>query len=285
MSGVAAEGDALSNWLGAEGCATLDAITREALDVVGVIDPALTVRYVNWTKAPLTREAVVGHSVLDLVPPGYKEIARETYLQVLRTGQRTRFETIYAEGESVLIWDVRVGPIRCDGQVIGLIAITNDVTEQRREAADRDRFFSLSLDMFVVVSPNGRFKRTNPAFAEMLGYRATELRDKPIVDLVHPDDRVRTRETLEAVLRGAKIADFENRCLRKDGRDLVFSWRATVDPITRDVYAVARDVTAHRSVEEQLRQAQKMEAVGQLAGGSPTTSTTCCWQFWPTPRW
>ena len=267
MTGVPGEGDALSRWLGAEGRASLDGITSEAPDVVGIIDPGLTIRYVNWTTPALTRDAVIGTCVLDLVPPDYQEIARDTYLQVLRTGQGTRFETMYASDASVRIWDVRVGPIRCDDQVIGLIAIANDVTEQRRGEADRDRFFSLSLDMFVVVSPNGHFKRTNPAFGEMLGYRATELRATPFIELVHPDDRVRTLETFEGVLRGAQVVDFENRYLRKDGQDLVFSWRATADPITRDVYGVARDITAHRSVEAQLRQAQKMEAVGQLAGG------------------
>jgi two-component system cell cycle sensor histidine kinase/response regulator CckA len=267
MSGVAVEGDALSRWLVGAGRESLDGITGEALDIVGIIDPALTLRYVNWTLPALTRDEIIGKSVLDLVPPGYKEIARETYLQVLRTGQRTRFETMYADGQSLLIWDVRVGPIRCDGEIIGLIAITNDVTEQRRGEADRDRFFSLSLDMFVVVSANGHFKRTNPAFGEMLGYRATELRATPFIELVHSDDRDRTLETFERVLRGTQIFDFENRLVRKDGQDRVFSWRATVDPVTHDVYGVARDVTAHRAVEAQLRQAQKMEAVGQLAGG------------------
>src|SRR4051812_47362971 len=102
MTGVPVEGDALSRWLGGEGRASLDGITGEALDVVGIIDRTLTVRYVNWTVPALTRDDVIGKCVLDLVPPGYQEIARETYLQVLRTGQGTRFETMYAVGESLL---------------------------------------------------------------------------------------------------------------------------------------------------------------------------------------
>jgi PAS domain S-box-containing protein len=186
---------------------------------------------------------------------------------VLRSGKGTRFETIYADGDNVLVWDVRVGAIRFEGEIIGLIAITNNVTEQRRDHADRDRFFSLSLDLLVVASPNGYFKRANPAFGETLGYGSTELTATPFIDLVHPDDRAATREVFEGVLRGTRVVDFENRYRRKDGEYRVFSWRATLDPVTGDVYAVARDITAQRATEAQLRQAQKMEAVGQLAGG------------------
>jgi PAS domain S-box-containing protein len=267
MDGVASEGDALSRWLAGDGRAALDGITGEALDVIGVIDRSLTVRYLNWTVQGLTREGIIGHSVLDLVPQGYRELARATYTEALRTGAGARFETMYADGENLLIWDVRVGPIRFAGEVIGLIVITNNVTEQRREQADRDRFFSLSLDMLIVLSPNGHIKRVNPAFGETLGYAVTELIATPFIDLVHPDDRARTRQTFDNLLRGARVVDFENRYGRKDGEYRVLSWRATGDPVTRDVYGVARDITAHRAIEGQLRQAQKMEAVGQLAGG------------------
>jgi PAS domain S-box-containing protein len=267
MVGSPAKSDLLSRWLTDEGKKTLDLITGGALDVIGVVDPTLTVRYVNWTVPGLTREGIVGNSVLDLVPSGYKDVARATYTEVLRTGNGTRFETIYADGENFLIWDVRVGAIRFEGAIIGLIMITSNVTEQRREHADRDRFFSLSLDLLVVASPDGYFKRANPAFGETLGYSLSELTSTPFIDFVHPDDRGQTVDVFEGVKRGTSVVDFENRYRQKGGEYRVFSWRATVDPVTGDVYAVARDITAYRATELQLRQAQKMEAIGRLAGG------------------
>lgn len=267
MVRVPEENDPLSRWLTDEGQKNLDNITGGAIDVVGIVDRELTLRYVNWTVPGLTREGIVGNSVLDLVPPGYQDIARDTYTEVLRTGNGTRFETIYKDGADFLIWDVRVGPIRSEGEVIGLIAITSNVTEQRREHADRDRFFSLSLDLLVVASPNGYFRRSNPAFCATLGYEHGEFTATPFIDLVHPDDRARTLEVFANIKGGTPIVDFENRYRRKDGQYRVLSWRATVDPVTGDVYGVARDITDHRATEAQLRQAQKMEAVGQLAGG------------------
>jgi two-component system, cell cycle sensor histidine kinase and response regulator CckA len=262
-----ATGNALSRWLSDDGLATLDTLTAEALDFIAILDRTLTVRYVNRTLPNLTREQVVGRNILELVPPGYGEITRDVYAKVLETGISTRIETMYKDGNDIQLWDVRVGPIRSGGAVIGLIAITSDVTAQRRESADRDRFFTLSLDMLVVVNADGRFKRANPAFGETLGYVVDELIATPFIDLVHPDDRVRTVEAFESALGGKPITDFENRYRRKDGAYRVFSWRATSDPITGDGYAVARDITDHRTTEAQLRQSQKMEAVGQLAGG------------------
>ena len=222
--GEARDGDLLDRWLRGEGLATLDHIMGGALDVVGVVDRELVIRYVNWTAPGLTREGVVGNSVLDLVPPGYKDLSRDVYQQVLRTGVGARFETMYRDEHGVLIWVVRVGPIRHEGEVIGLVAISTDVTEQRREYADRDRFFSLSLDMLIVVMPDGRLKRVNPAFGETLGYELSELVETPFLDLVHPDDRARTMESFEALLRGKPATDFENRYRRRDGAQRVFSW-------------------------------------------------------------
>src|SRR5688572_20904860 len=260
-------GDALSRWLAGAGLAALDGIAGSALDVIGVIDRTLTVRYLNWAAPGLTREGVIGTSVLDLAPPNLREKARETYEEVLATGVGTRLEMLFRNDENVLFWDVRVAPIRSGDQIIGLIAISSDVTEERRAHADRDRFFSLSLDLLAVMTPEGLFKRANPAFGHTLGCDVAELIGTPFIDLVHPDDRAPTVESYAVVLSGTPVSNFENRYRRKDGEYRVFSWRAIVDPITGDVYAVARDVTDHRATEAQLRHAQKMEAVGQLAGG------------------
>jgi PAS domain S-box-containing protein len=267
MHGGKGDGDPISRWLEGGGPHSLDVLTGEALDIIGFCDRELTLRYINRTGPGMTRENAVGCNVIDMLAPESRQTAREVYTNVLQTGQGARFETMYRDGDDVRIWEVRVGPVRFEGEVIGVVGITSNVTEQRRADADRARFFSLSLDLLIVVSPEGRFKRLNPAFGETLGYQAGDLIGSYFMDLVHPDDRARTVGTFESGLRGARVIDFENRYRRRDGEYRVFSWRGTSDPVTGDIYAVARDITDHRATEAQLRHAQKMEAVGQLAGG------------------
>jgi PAS domain S-box-containing protein len=259
--------DLLAQWLEGEGAATLDRITAGSPDVVAVTDPDYVVRYVNWATPGLSRDAVIGHSAFNVIPPESQGVAREALGSSLRTGKPTRFEMMYRGEYGVLVWVVRVGPIMHEGRVIGLFTINTDVTEERRGFLDRDRFFSLSLDMLVVATPDGHLRRVNPAFSRALGYDSAEISTRPFMTFVHPDDVAPTQAAFAQVLGGKALEDFENRYRRKDGAYRTFSWRAIVDPLTGDVYAVARDVTDHRNTEAHLRHAQKMEAVGQLAGG------------------
>src|SRR5262245_48477 len=117
MPGGGAEDDPLSRWLSGAGLEALEGLSAGALDVIGIMDRALTVRYVNWATPGLERSAVVGHSVFNLVPPDHREFARRTYEDVLATGVGTRFETMYRGERGILQWEVRVGPIRFEGAV------------------------------------------------------------------------------------------------------------------------------------------------------------------------
>jgi two-component system cell cycle sensor histidine kinase/response regulator CckA len=259
--------DVLDQWLQGEGLATIDHLTGKASDVVGVIDTEYVVRYVNYTTPGLDRAKVIGQSTFNLIPLEDQANARAAFDAALHHGRTSRFEMFFRGDHGVLVWVVGVGPIMNDGRIIGALTISTDATEQRREFLDRDRFFSLSLDMLVVATPDALLRRVNPAFSTALGYDATELANRSFVTLLHPDDVASFEVAFKDVLAGKHAQDFENRYRRRDREYRTFSWRATVDPLTGDVYAVARDVTEHRATEAQLRHAQKMEAIGQLAGG------------------
>ncbi len=136
------------------------------------------------------------------------------------------------------------------------------VQERTRE---RDRLFQLSSDLFAEVGFDGYLKVINPAWERLLGYTREHLLARPFVELLHPDDHAGAGEVFAALAAGQRVQNFEDRLIRADGSAVTVAWTAV--PEGEVFYAVGRDVTQEREREEQLRQAQKMEAIGQLTGG------------------
>jgi serine/threonine-protein kinase len=88
---------------------------------------------------------------------------------------------------------------------------------ERREAQEeRDRFFTLSLDMLCIAGFDGYFKRLNPAWERTLGFSVDEMLAEPFVSFVHPDDRERTAAEARRIGTGTDTVTFENRTAAMD---------------------------------------------------------------------
>jgi len=246
----------------------LVAIAEASQDNTMVLALDGTIQFINWTVPELTRDQVIGTSVLRYVAEEFHAGIKRCLAQVQETAKPDRYETFYVSGTgAVSFWESRVAPILRDGRVANFVVSSHNVTEGRTREAEQRRFFDLSLDV-LCVAQHGRFKRVNPAFARVLGYSEAELIAKePCLELIHPDDRDPTRAVVEGLLAGHDVLDFQNRYRRNDGAYRVLSWRATAETRGGLIYAIGRDVTDRLALEAQLRQSQKMDAIGQLAGG------------------
>ena len=120
------------------------------------------------------------------------------------------------------------------------------------------KFFTLSLDMLCIADYDGFFKRLNPAWCTTLGYTPEELYGKPFIEFVHPEDQERTVRETERLRHGGTTVSFENRYRCRDGSYRNLLWSSASDPEARLFYAVARDITQIRHVEEDLRHAYHM---------------------------
>ncbi|MBP1804945.1 PAS domain S-box protein [Rubellimicrobium aerolatum] len=137
--------------------------------------------------------------------------------------------------------------------------------EVAQRTAERDRIWQNSNELMAVFGLDGTRRAINPAWARTLGHDEETLRRTPFLDLTRPEDRPRLLRALARLRRGQRIADLENRLRHADGSWRTVSWTGV--PGDGVFHAIGRDVTGQRQAEEQLRQAQKMEAVGQLTGG------------------
>jgi two-component system, cell cycle sensor histidine kinase and response regulator CckA len=128
-----------------------------------------------------------------------------------------------------------------------------------------------SLDIVAILDAETGVKYVSPSVERILGYTVDELVGRMSLDFVHPDDAGVLAEIFErALLEPAVMETGEFRALHKDG-----TWRLLEsvgtnmldDPAVRGMVVTSRDVTARRALESRLVQAERLEAIGQLAGG------------------
>jgi PAS domain S-box-containing protein len=132
---------------------------------------------------------------------------------------------------------------------------------ERLEAeVKRNRFFTLSLDLLCIAGLDGYFRQLNPSWERTLGYTNEELKSRPFLEFVHPEDRETTLAAKRKLAAG-ELVRFEIRCLAKDGSCRWLLWNAAPHPEEQLIYAVAHDVTERKQAEAALVAAnQELEA-------------------------
>ena len=204
-------------------------------------------------------------------------------LSVLKKGEtvHAKDRPFYIErdggrGEEVY-FDISYSPVfEADGSIGGALCIVNETTQrvrtEREMLADRNRLWTLARDPFLIADMDGTWLSASPAWTDILGWSQEELIGRTSEWMEHPDDVARVRKEVDTLQQGVPTLRFENRFRTKDGDYRNFSWTAVPD--NGLIYCVARDVTEQRAharalaeAEAALRQAQKMETLGQLTGG------------------
>jgi two-component system, cell cycle sensor histidine kinase and response regulator CckA len=177
----------------------------------------------------------------------------------------------------VLRPDGSVRTVRRRGELVAATAersarlngISQDITEQRLA---EDRFRTLidrSSDMIVVLNGEGRITFWSRSCERQLGFTAQEVLGRRGSELIHPEDWASIQKGGLVSSAGMTLRTVR-RQLHKDGSTRLCEAVETNlidDPAVRGVVVNMRDITAQRRLEDQLRQSQKLESIGQLAGG------------------
>ena len=125
-------------------------------------------------------------------------------------------------------------------------------TSRRREDLERERLFTMSLDMLCVCGFDGVFRQINPAFERILGYDASALTTRPFLEFVLEEDRERSKDAFKRCVAGGHVIIFENRFRHADGSSRWLQWNAAPDLEAQVIYATARDITERKRNEAEL---------------------------------
>jgi len=188
------------------------------------------------------------------------------------------------DGSVVLCLEVTKPYLNPSGEIVGIINDLRDITELKRlnrelEAAKKyaENIIANFLDTLIVANPDGTIRTINQATLDLLGYSEEELIGKP-VGIIFAEEEEEEEEvkpfftgTLEELSKRGVLRNYELTYVTKSGRRIPMSFNASV---MRDekgeimgLVAGAKDISKLKETEAQLRQSQKMEAIGQLAGG------------------
>jgi two-component system, cell cycle sensor histidine kinase and response regulator CckA len=226
------------------------------------------------------RSEMIGQPISRIIPPDRLGEPNRSLQRLIVGDQVVRHETVRVrkDGRQIHV-SLTISPLRdVHGKIIGDSAIFRDMSERKKmeDALRRSEsgFRSLVHNApygILRTKPDGRIVQANPAMVQMLGYASEqEMLSLNMARDVYCRPEERERAT---ALRGAKdsIQGVELEWKRKDGS--LFTVRCDTHVVMDSegylgfLETFVEDVTERREMEQQLRQGQKMEAIGRLAGG------------------
>ncbi len=240
--------------------------------------------YVNraWCDiSGLTPEEALGDGWQSAIHPEDRQQKLAEWQQAVATGAPVgggEYRLCLRDGTEKWVVGQAVALRDADGEVSGYVGTLTDITERRlaeeaiRRSEEKYRtLFEESHDTIYISTPDGRLLDINPAGVRMFGYAsAREMLQVDLAKQIYLRAEDRNRMLQELSLHGF-VRDLELEVQTKDRQRLTVLATASAErDETGRVVAIRgmlRDVTGQRNLERQLRQAQKMEAVGRLAGG------------------
>ena len=177
----------------------------------------------------------------------------------LRTGQSFRGQIMGLNGNDGSRRWIRVNtvPFHPQGTAANLdsakrfvLSTFTDVTLELKSSGESDRLFLLAPSAICVLGDQGEIQRVNPYFVNALGFEEAEILAKNFMELLGPEDQAAAKEAFRKCEKLGDRASFENRISRKDQKYAHFSWEIQKDPVSGLIFAMGRDITNERRIEE-----------------------------------
>ena len=206
----------------------------------------------------LKEEDIKGKTDHDFLPKETADRYRSTDLEAVRLEKEIQVEEVLEQSDGPHTYlAVKFPLFDALNRVFAVGVIATDITEIKNSQqllVAGNTFFNLSQDMLIISSDNV-FLKVNPTTLRILGYSEKELLEKPFISFVYAKDIEVTLQEVAKLKSGITTLNFENRFVCKDGTIKWLNWTIYPDEETKLLYAVARDSSAKKEVEESLKAA------------------------------
>ncbi|HUP88864.1 MAG TPA: PAS domain S-box protein [Longimicrobiales bacterium] len=258
-------------------------IIERSSDILVVVDGTMLVRYVSpafTTILGFTSEDLIGRHGTELVHPDDAGKAEELSRAIFEKRDEYAATVLRARDKSggYHVFDVRARNLLDDPLFRGVVIDARDITEAKRtEEALREseqrfrKILETSAEGVAIRNPAGRLTFVNDRFAQMLGYQVDEMIGLNVFDIVVNEYRAQMAESAERRKRTGKAEQLDLEFLHKTGSRISILLSASplydADGNYIGSLGMLTDISERKNLEAQLRQSQKIEAVGRLAGG------------------
>ncbi|MDY6822886.1 MAG: PAS domain S-box protein [Thermodesulfobacteriota bacterium] len=233
-------------------------------------------------KHDITNDNIQGLTDFDIFPPELADQFRRNDFEVLQSSQPQNIEEQVPYGDGIHIVISTKFPLRdLDGKAYAMCGIATDITERKKAEREiiqqkerAERYLNLAGVMFIGLDADGNVTLANQKACKIL-----ECAEKDIIgynwfdNFIPPAINTEVRGVFNQLMAGdlQPVEYFENRVVSKSGLEKIIAWHNTYifDDHGQIVGTLSsgEDITDKKQLEAHLQQAQKMEAIGNLAGG------------------